>query len=231
MEKARSYKASGKYAIAKEYLEEARSVAPNEVYVVQQLALVTYKSKQPTEREALTDACDILETLNPLHSNNAETLGLWGAIHKRLYTITQDKAMLDKAVYAYEKGYRLLSDYYNGINWAYLLNVRAAACGDRGEAVADFVLARRARADVLAICEAKLSLLKDSQENRSERYWLLATAAEAACGLGDETRCSALLDQAKPYADEAFMLPSTTDQLNALRGYLAASPLRWVSDA
>ena len=243
MDKARTYKASGKYAIAKDYLQEARAVAPNEVYVVQQLALVTYKSKQPSEAEALKEACEILETLNPLHSNDAETLGLWGAIHKRLYTVSQDKAMLDKAVYAYEKGYRLLSDYYNGINWAYLLNVRSAACSDRAEAITDFVLARRTRADVLALCMARLpdaarqqDLLarkgdKNCLDQRAECYWLLASAAEAALGLGDEAQCATLLAQAAPFADEAFMLPSTNEQLDKLRGLLAETPLRWVSTA
>ena len=244
MEKARHYKAAGKHAIAKDYLQEAHAVAPNDVFVVQQLALVTYKSKQPSETEALHEACTILETLNPLHSNDAETLGLWGAIHKRLHAITKEQAMLDKAIYAYEKGYRLQTDYYNGINWAYLLNLRASLPGvDRAEAIADVVLARRTRADVLAICQAKLPAPDKLQdllarkgdaavlEPRAQCYWLLATAAEAKLGLGDEAACQQYLDQAKPFADESFMLPSTEGQLASLRGLLAESPLRWVSTA
>jgi len=228
MEGVRNCKASGDYSSAKALLQAARLIAPNDSFVVQQLALVTYKAKQPDEAAALAEAKTILETLNPLHSNNAETLGLWGAVHKRLYQLSKDRAMLDASIYAYEKGYRLLADHYNGINWAFLLNMRAAASTDRAEAIADFVLARRTRADVLAICQARLAELKDAPETREDRYWLLATAAEAALGLGDASQSATLLGQAVQFADQAFMVPSTTDQLGQLRAYLVDSPLRWV---
>ena len=38
---------------------------------------------------------------------------------------------------AYERGFYLRNDYYNGINYAYLLNERAAHPVGFGEAVAD----------------------------------------------------------------------------------------------
>ena len=52
-------------------------------YIIQRLALVTYKSKQPSPKEALEEARSLLATLNPATSNDTETLGLWGAVHKR----------------------------------------------------------------------------------------------------------------------------------------------------
>jgi hypothetical protein len=54
---------------------------PEDPYIIQQLALVTYKAKQDTsEKEiaALREACDLLYKLNPATSNDTETLGLWG---------------------------------------------------------------------------------------------------------------------------------------------------------
>ena len=228
MDQVRVAKQAGEYPVAKALLQAARLMAPHDSYVVQQLALVTYKGKQPDEVSALKEARGILEALNPLQSNNAETLGQWGAIHKRLYGLTHDRDALDASVFAYEKGYRLLADFYNGINWAFLLNMRAAVTPDRAEAIADFVLARRTRSAVLAICEAQLAELKDTPDTREQRYWLLATQAECALGLGDETRCAALVEQAAPYAVFPFMIPSTTEQLTKLRAYLADSPLRWV---
>ncbi len=228
MESVRVCKAGGDYTTAKLLLQTARAMAPHDAFVVQQLALVTYKGRQPDEKAALEEARGILQVLDPLHANNAETLGLWGAIHKRLYSITGERAALDASIYAYEKGYRLLSDYYNGINWAFLLNMRSAATADRAEAITDFVLARRTRADVLAQCVDKLAGTKVSDDTRDERYWLMATAAEAAVGLGDEAAAGAWLAQAVPLATQAFMLPSTTEQLGKLRNYLADSPLRWV---
>jgi hypothetical protein len=231
MESVRHCKAGGDYTTARLLLQTARAMAPHDSFVVQQLALVTYKGKQPDEKAALEEARGILQTLDPLHSNNAETLGLWGAIHKRLYGITGERAALDASIYAYEKGYRLLTDHYNGINWAFLLNMRAAATTDRAEAIADFVLARRTRADVLALCTRLLPEVKVNDDTRGERYWLMATAAEAAVGLGDETTASSWLAQAVPLATEAFMLPSTTEQLGKLRTLLADSPLRWIMPA
>ena len=103
---------------------------PEDPYVIQRLALVTYKSKTPDAEEALEEARELLATLNPETSNDTETLGLWGAVHKRLWEVTQDREHLDEAVRGYERGFYLRNDYYNGINFAYLLNVRAASsCG------------------------------------------------------------------------------------------------------
>ncbi len=228
MDSVRHCKAGADYATARLLLQTALAMAPNDAYVVQQLALVTYKGKQPDEKTALEEARRILLALDPLHSNNAETLGLWGAVHKRLYGITGERAALDASIYAYEKGYRLLTDHYNGINWAFLLNMRAAASTDRAEAIADFVLARRTRADVLQQCTLLLPTVKEHDDTRDERYWLMATAAEAAVGLGDEAAAAAWLAKAVPLAGAAYMIPSTTEQLGKLRGYLADSPLRWV---
>ena len=74
-------------------------------------------------------------------------------MHKRLWEITKSGAFLDEAVRAYERGFYLRNDYYNGINFAFLLNVRAANAVDPADAIADFVLARRVRKEVLTICE------------------------------------------------------------------------------
>ena len=57
---------------------------PEDPYILQRLALITYKSKHPGEEQALRDACDLLYRLDPETSNDTETLGLWAAVHKRL---------------------------------------------------------------------------------------------------------------------------------------------------
>jgi hypothetical protein len=51
-------------------------VRQEDPYIVQQLALLTYKSKQPNELDALREARTILEPLCPETSNDTETLGL-----------------------------------------------------------------------------------------------------------------------------------------------------------
>ena len=98
---------------------------PNDSYVVQKLALATYKSKIPTTVDALKEAEQILLTLRPESSTDTETLGLFGSVQKRLWEETKDPLHMDKAIWALEKGFYVKNDYYNGINLAYMLNVRA----------------------------------------------------------------------------------------------------------
>jgi hypothetical protein len=92
------------------------------------------------ERE---EASKLLSTLGPRTSNDTETLGLWGAVHKRIYSLNKDRNALDESVRVYERGFYLRNDYYNGINFAFMLNVRAAQATEPAEAIADFIQARR----------------------------------------------------------------------------------------
>lgn len=225
MEQLNEAKKKKDFDTAKSLLKVIITIAPKQIAFKQQLALVTYKSKQPDERSALKEAQAILGELGPMHSNNAETLGLWGAVHKRLFEIAKQRADLNTAIQSYEKGFRLLLDYYNGINLAFLLNVRASL-SEPADAITDFVLARRTRADVLEICKTKLDSLKDSEQTRGERYWILATMAEACLGLEDGSQSKNYLNAAKEYADESWMLDSTLEQLEKLKAYLENSPLK-----
>lgn len=203
---------------------------PEDPYIIQRLALVTYKSKHPTPLKALEDARDLLKTLNPDTSNDTETLGLWGAVHKRLWEETGDRALLDEAVRGYERGFYLRNDYYNGINLAYLLNVRAANTVDasapsRADAIACFVRAEYVRREVLSICEASLGTEKLSND---DKYWVLATMAEACLGIGDEDRAKQKLQEASAVASAQWMKDSTQEQMDKLRLLLADSPLKYV---
>ena len=68
---------------------------------------------------------------------------------------TQNREDLDESVKAYARGYYIRNDYYNGINYAFMLDVRAS-CSDGDEALVDRLLARRVRKDVLKICDRLL---------------------------------------------------------------------------
>ena len=143
------------FITAKSLLKVVRGIAPKDPFVAQKLALATYKSKRPTPVQALEEAAAILSELKPETSTDTETLGLWGAVHKRVWDLTGQRPNLDGAIFGYEKGFSLKNDYWNGINLAFLYNVRAAASTGR-EAVADQVLADRTRRQVLTICEGAL---------------------------------------------------------------------------
>jgi hypothetical protein len=212
---------------------------PEDPYVIQRLALVSYKSKHPSPQAALEEARDLLAALNPQTSNDTETLGLWGAVHKRLWELTEEPAHLDEAVRGYQRGFYLRNDFYNGINLAYLLNVRASSSRRRAEAagspqqvnelradaVACFVDARKIRPEVLAICEEALQNEKLSDDGK---YWVLATMAEAYLGIGDDERAAKKIQEAFAVASAQWMRDSTQEQMDKLRVLLADSPLGFV---
>ncbi|HJU53892.1 MAG TPA: TRAFs-binding domain-containing protein [Pyrinomonadaceae bacterium] len=214
----------GDFETAKALLKYVRSTMKNDdPSIVQRLALVTYKSKRPTEQAALEEAREILTSLNPTTSNDTETLGLWGAVHKRLWDLTGDKKHLDEAVRGYERGFYVANDYYNGINLAYLLNVRADNSPRLADAVADFVDAERVRREVISICE---QTLESNNTSPGERYWVLATMAEAHLGVGDEAGAEQKFQEASSVATAAWMRDSTQEQMAKLKVLLERSPLK-----
>jgi hypothetical protein len=206
--------------------------SPEDPYVLQRLALATYKSKSPTPEEAFKAARDLLNLLEPQTSNDTETLGLWGSVHKRLWELTKDTSYLDEAVRAYERGFYLRNDHYNGINYAYLLNERAAHPVGFAESVADFVQARRVRREVISICNQWLESnpppapLLPGSKYPEKRYWVLATLAEAQIGLEEGAMGQQRLEEAFAAAPEDWMKQSTQEQVTKLKTLLTASPLK-----
>jgi hypothetical protein len=144
-------------------------------------------------------------------------------VHKRLWEVTSDPVYLNEAVRGYERGFRLRDDYYNGINLAFLLNVRSTVASDRAEAIADFVQAGRIRREVLSICEMDLT---NGNLRNEEKYWVLATMAEAYLGVGDEVNAQQKLHEAAAIASASWMTDSTQEQIDKLRSLLANSPLK-----
>ena len=153
-------------ALQKENFIEAKTLyadlhekVPNDVSVVHKLTLATYKAKIPTEMEALKEARALLDGLNPGESTDTETLGLLQAVEKRLWNLAGDRSDLEKAIWSSEKAFYLKNDFYNGINLAFLYNVRASI-SEGPDAVTDFVLAQRTRRRVVVICQALLEAVK-----------------------------------------------------------------------
>jgi tetratricopeptide (TPR) repeat protein len=226
---------------------------PEDPYIIQQLALVTYKAKQDTsEKEiaALREACDLLSKLNPATSNDTETLGLWGAVHKRLWDKVKEATALDEAIRSYERGFSLRNDYYNGINFAFLLNIRADLAADSAKAsagpaaarhlagaIADFVQAERVREEVLMICDEWIKSTPVPDEEASDeaqrqylniKYWVVATKAEAYLGTGKTVEAVATYQEAYAFAPASWMIKSATEQRRKLELLLTDSPLKYV---
>ena len=213
--------ADGSFEVAKALFGAAMTLRGNDTFLTHRLVLATYKGCVPDELTALEEAKALLARLDPAESNDPETLGLWGAVHKRLWRATGERTHLDTAIRAYERGFDIRSDYYSGINLAFLLNLRASVSAP-AEHIADHVNAQRVRRRVIPQCA---SFLDSGPSRASDRYWAKATLAEAHLGIDDEASCATWLEQAnqEPVAD--WMRQTTQEQLEALRRLLVPSPL------
>jgi hypothetical protein len=188
-------KAAEDWALPLALLKRLKTMQPDDPYILQQLALATYKFEQPDKKTSLINAKNILNALGPQTSSDAETVGIWGAIHKRLWDATQNREDLDESVKAYARGYYIKNDYYNGINYAFMLDVRAS-CSAGDEALVDRLLARRVRKDVLKISDHLLQAAAAAAAappgvkpdgpavSPNDLFWIGATKVEAVFGLG-----------------------------------------------
>lgn len=159
----------------------AREVKPEDTYILQRLALSTYKAQKPSKLAALLDALRIIEGLQPEDSNDPETTGLAGAIHKRLWQITGDAVQLERAMRFYRRGFEIRRDYYNGENVAWCYDTLGeAAHGD--EIIFYKIAARKVREEIASIIEGMMR--SSSFEDRGDRRWVFATLANTRYALG-----------------------------------------------
>ena len=161
----------------------ANQIKPNDSFIIQQLALATYKSKQPTVIEALLNGLEIINELQPETSNDPETRGITGAIYKRLWQETNKHEYLDAAIQHYGRGYEFRRDYYNGENLALCFDIRAALQVDLKEKEFDRMSARKVRESI--INELKEALKDPSFSERSDRRWVYATLANCLYATGN----------------------------------------------
>lgn len=193
MKAAEEAKDQGNHVTAIALYNSAKALDPNNDLITQRLALCTYKSKSPDPITALLEAEKLLAPLNPGITTDVETLGLGGAINKRLYELTGDKNYLSKSLNFYGRGYTLKQDYYNGINVAYLYNVAASNADSEEEKTAYRFFARKIRTEVIEICN---KLIQDPAIlDRSDREWIYLTLAEAYFGTGNHEKYEAILKE------------------------------------
>ena len=153
--------------------KELNEKVPNEIYYVQQMALSKYKSQFPNKRDALEDAKIIINSIL-LNNNDPETLGIAGAINKKIYLLNNDKYILKQAIEYYEKGYKLNKNYYNGENYAVCTELMYMIEENVEEKIHYKVLSRKIREEVLEIStnlESELDQMDDKDK------WLYATVA------------------------------------------------------
>ena len=213
----------------------------NNAYLIQRLAMATYKAQLPDKITALKQALTLLDKLDLDHTNDSETVSLAGAIEKKLYEEGQGNEHLSNAIQYFQRGYYLLNNRYNAINLAFTLNCRAnsSLCSTKEEQIADMIYANYTRKRVLYLCdkdwediikrEGKESTLTTEAEqeaqkafNNDQKFWIQINRAEAHFGLGnfEAYKSSRAIAQGLEHSD--WMMEAFDVQIEKLRLLLQA---------
>ena len=202
------------FNIARAYAEKNMALKDSLSFIISRLALCTYKSEQPNELEALKSARNILEALQPEQSNDIEVLGLTGAINKRLFELTDDKDNFNIALKAYEKGFEIKQDYYNGINASFMLYKKADLLKSQLKEWEDEKLS----ADYIRNKVLKIAADHEQKENfekSDDAIWVLLTMAEAYHYKGQDELMNTYENRAKEMAQvkkDTFSISSYEEQ-------------------
>lgn len=179
VEQAQSLKNQDDFRGATPLWKKLVDLLPNNDYVVQQLALCIYKSKEPNETIALERALEIIKKLNPQKSLDTETLGITGAIYKRLYKLNNNFDYLDEAIFYYKKGYIIQNDYYNGENLATCLLFKTRQSNLKNEEVVYL------KFESTVIHKNIIKIIESRLESDESNYWMYATLSICYLCLGD----------------------------------------------
>ena len=203
-------KSDFKNAISK--WQNLTKLIPNNNYVIQQLALVQYKSKHPNETKALEMALDTIKQLNPLSSLDLETLGITGAIYKRLYKVNRNFAYLDEAITYYKKGYSIKADYYNGENYSNCLLLKTEQPGLADEDITYL------KYESKMVCNIIITKLRENIATGEINFWMYGTLANAYYKVGDlenyEKYEKIFLDATKEWEQKTYF--ETLDDLKRI---------------
>lgn len=185
-EKAKFEMNKSNFSEAKKMWKKLSEKVDNDTYFIQQLALCTYKDKTVSSNVALTDALGIIKQLEPDDRNtiDPETLGITGAIYKRLWENNKNEVeYLDRAIDYYKRGFTINQDYYTGENFALCLNLKAELSNDPDEKTYLNFSAKKTRKEIVDI----IVKLKDDEdfELRRDLMWIYATLSNCYYGIGD----------------------------------------------
>lgn len=225
--------------------DEVKSNPALDLAFRQEIALCTYKDTHLNGEQRLVRALEILDQGGHLAtSDNPETLGLAGAIHKRLWQVRNDKRELELSLQFYRRGHDsdrkqqfVPRQGYPGINAAFILDLLAALDAEDGgqsEQSRDLVAARHAEAEKIRreiVSGLEPMLEKDVDAPTGEDYWPMVTLAEAHFGLREFHEASAWLQAARKIKDiPDWEFKSTAQQLSDLARLLGFEGTRSAQD-
>jgi predicted acylesterase/phospholipase RssA len=226
---ARKLKGQRAFGLARRVLEKHRAdycgsriSMPDETLkrqLLHQLSLCTYKDPDLNPEERLDRALGILKSLDNLNikdkdlcTKDQESLGQAGAIFKRRWELTGQRADLDTSLAYYLRGYAQgmaeepggpeKDRGYTAINAAFLLDLVANVEADQEKAAADAEKARTIREDIIEILPSISA--QPGKEWLERQWWFLVTIAEAYFGLKR-------YEEARPWLAKAAALENVPD--------------------
>ncbi|MDX2411602.1 MAG: patatin-like phospholipase family protein, partial [Woeseiaceae bacterium] len=180
----------------------------------QEIALCTYKDTHLNDEHRLVRALAILDEGDYLKDcDSPESLGLAGAIHKRLWQVRNDKRELEISLCYYRRGHEadrareFEKQGYPGINAAFILDLLASlesATDGYDEAMQNIVHARHDEAEEIRnqIVGGLLPMLQDKKGKPGKYdYWAIVTLAEAYFGLNNLEQAGLWLNAAQKIED------------------------------
>lgn len=205
------------FTLAATILTAALKYDKNNQFIIQRLALAVYKSEKPNKLAALKKAFSILKKLNPDVTTDPETLGLCGAIHKRIFEETKQQKYIVLALWYYERGFYIKQDYYNGINVSYLYDLLASLATKKYDAVYYAKHANHVRNKVIAICEELIR--KKTFSSRSDAVWIAQTIYQALLGNKFKTKANKYLGLIKRHSKGSFDQETFRKHVDALLSF------------
>jgi hypothetical protein len=142
------------------------------------------------------------------------------ALHRRPWDFDFEPEALDTSVTTFARAHLLQSDHRTGVDLAMLLELRAlrlAQAGERDDAIADRVNARRTREEVLhrLLPLPEAAALQEMAPDKA--YGLLACAWESQVGLGRADDAAATSSHVHALYGKSSMLPATEERIAHLR--------------
>ena len=192
----------------------------------QQHALCTYKDSDLSS-ERFRRALEIMQEVDPpATSTDPETLGITGAIHKRIWEVEGQRAVLERSLSFYRRGHELglQKDLgYNGINAAFVCDLLAREVAKEGigtgsrspTAVALRDEAQSKREQIVQLLPQLLDRA-DGGDLRGQ-WWFCVTVAEALFGLARYDEAVKWLRQGPPIKNlPRWELQTSLQQLGTL---------------
>lgn len=200
----RTLKADLRFKLAGKLLEMARQIYPDNTWIIQQLALCTYKDEEVLPTTRFQKALELLQGigLRRKDTDDPETLSLGGAVYKRMWEHKGQLEHLHEALAFYREGWRASLKPephsttppspprdcgYSAVNAAYILDVlasRARVISNRtGTAVEE---AEKYAREARELREDALDRLKTALKNDlslEKKDWFPVTLAELYLGL------------------------------------------------